>query len=97
MDLENVDDEPGHGGNVIIRFGLTAAHPDIVPIQVNHEEDEPEMASDEDEFLLDNGNFGHDGIFSVGHTFLNATNVRDAGGLFVHRRQRHNGTSSLMI
>ncbi|KAF8973258.1 hypothetical protein BDZ97DRAFT_1912814 [Flammula alnicola] len=71
--LENMDDETGHG----------------VPIQVNHEEDEPEMASDEEEFVIDNGHFHNDGIFSFGEAFINA-GLRDGGGLFVHRRHRGN-------
>ncbi|KAF8906522.1 hypothetical protein CPB84DRAFT_1675694 [Gymnopilus junonius] len=70
--LESVDPEAGHG----------------VPIQVNHEEDEPEIASDEEEFILDHGHFHNDGILSFGEAFIN-TGARDIGGLFV-RRHRSN-------
>ncbi|KAF9475538.1 hypothetical protein BDN70DRAFT_996350 [Pholiota conissans] len=74
LDLENADDEAGHG----------------VPIQVNHEEDEPEMASDDEEYVIDNGHIHNDGgIFSFGEAFFD-TGFRDGGGLFVHRRHRGN-------
>ncbi|KDR75882.1 hypothetical protein GALMADRAFT_248624 [Galerina marginata CBS 339.88] len=71
--LENIDSDPGHA----------------VPIQVNHEEDEPDLASDEEEFVIDNSHFHNDGIFSFGDAFINA-GARDIGGLFVHRRHRIN-------
>lgn len=64
-----------------------------VPIHVTHEEDEPDMASDEEEFVVDNGHFTSEGIFSFGDTFITA-GTRDGAGLFVHRRHRGNGLSS---
>jgi len=64
-----------------------------VPIQVTHEEDEPDMASDEEEFVVDNGHFTGEGIFSFGDTFITA-GTRDGPGLFVHRRHRGNGLSN---
>lgn len=60
-----------------------------VPIHINHEEDEPDMGSDEEEFVIENGNFHNDGIFSFGDAFVNP-GIRDGGGLFVHRRHRGN-------
>ena len=71
-----------HGGRFIDPFM-------VVPIHINHEEDEPDMGSDEDEFVLETGNFHHDGIFSFGDIFVNPGS-RDGGGLFVHRRHRGN-------
>lgn len=62
-----------------------------MPIQVNHEEDEPEMASDEEEYVIDHGHFHNDGIFSFGDFF--DAGLRDGGGLFVHRRNRSTGMS----
>lgn len=64
-----------------------------VPIHVTHEEDEPDMASDEEEFVVDNGHFTSEGIFSFGDTFITA-GTRDGAGLFVHRRHRGNGLSN---
>ncbi|KAF9566753.1 hypothetical protein CPC08DRAFT_814629 [Agrocybe pediades] len=72
VELENVNEEGAHG----------------IPIQVNHEEDELEMASDEEDLAIDNGIFENAGIF-FGDTFLNA-GARDLGGLFVRRRRRTN-------
>ena len=63
----------------------------VVPIHINHEEDEPDMGSDEEEFVIENGNFHNDGIFSFGDAFVNP-GIRD--GLFVHRRHRGNSIFS---
>jgi len=92
LELENINDDGIHGGtpqtsiycSIVYLMTMT-----IVPIQVNHEEDELEMASDEEDFAVENGNFENAGIF-FGDTFLNA-GARDIGGLFVHRRHRSNG------
>ena len=65
----------------------------VVPIHINHEEDEPDVGSDEEEFVLEHGNF-HDGIFSFGDVFINPGS-RDGGGLFVHRRHRGTACSHL--
>jgi hypothetical protein len=48
------------------------------------------MASDEEEYVIDNAHFHNDGIFSFGESFFD-TGFRDGGGLFVHRRHRGNG------
>lgn len=64
-----------------------------VPIHVTHEEDEPDMASDDEEFVVDNGHFAGEGIFSFGDTFITA-GTRDGAGVFVHRRHRGNGLSN---
>lgn len=48
------------------------------------------MASDEEEYVIDNGHFHNDGIFSFGEAFFDA-GIRDGGGLFVHRRNRGPG------
>jgi hypothetical protein len=64
-----------------------------VPIHVTHEEDEPDMASDDEEFVVDNGHFTSEGIFSFGDTFITA-GTRDGAGVFVHRRHRGNGLSN---
>ncbi|KAF9531661.1 hypothetical protein CPB83DRAFT_79933 [Crepidotus variabilis] len=64
MLLHNVDDEPGLG----------------VPIQVNHEDDEPDLGSEE-EFLMDQGHINPEGLIDFGHAVL-------SGGLFLQRRHR---------
>ncbi|KIM40119.1 hypothetical protein M413DRAFT_446273 [Hebeloma cylindrosporum] len=73
MALENAGEAAGHG----------------VPIHITHEEDEPDMASDEEEFVVDNGHFTGEGLFNFGDTFITA-GTRDGAGLFVHRRHRGN-------
>src|SRR5882757_4775588 len=65
----------------------------VVPIHINHEDDEPDMESDE-EFVFEPGSFNNDGIFSFGDIFVNPGS-RDGGGLFVHRRHRGNVIFSL--
>jgi E3 ubiquitin-protein ligase HUWE1 len=93
MALEDVENEAGHGGNCCSARGVRFTDPFmVVPIHINHEEDEPDMGSDEEEFVLEHGNF-HDGIFSFGDVFVNPGS-RDGGGLFVHRRHRGNGMFS---
>ncbi|KAH9485384.1 E3 ubiquitin-protein ligase ptr1 [Psilocybe cubensis] len=84
MMWEDMEDD-GDGLGLALDNADEAGHG--VPIQVNHEEDEPEMASDEDEFALDHHHFHNDGIFSFGEAFVNSA-ARDLGGLFVHRRHR---------
>ena len=94
MALEDVDNEAAHGGNCYLVRGDCFTDPFmVVPIHINHEEDEPDMGSDEEEFVLENGNFSNDGIFSFGDIFVNPGS-RDGGGLFVHRRHRGNGMFS---
>jgi E3 ubiquitin-protein ligase HUWE1 len=93
MALEDVENEAGHGGNCCFARGGRFTDPFmVVPIHINHEDDEPDMGSDEEEFVLEHGNF-HDGIFSFGDVFVNPGS-RDGGGLFVHRRHRGNGMFS---
>jgi E3 ubiquitin-protein ligase HUWE1 len=93
MALEDVENEAGHGGNCCFaRSGRFTDLLMVVPIHINHEDDEPDMGSDEEEFVLEHGNF-HDGIFSFGDVFVNPGS-RDGGGLFVHRRHRGNGMFS---
>jgi hypothetical protein len=75
-----------HKAAVLLTFFM------VVPIHINHEDDEPDVGSDEEEFLLEHGNF-HDGIFSFGDVFINPGS-REGGGLFVHRRHRGNGILS---
>ena len=90
MALEDVENEAGHGG--ICCFTRGGRFTDlfmVVPIHINHEDDEPDMGSDEEEFVLEHANF-HDGIFSFGDVFVNPSS-RDGGGLFIHRRHRGNG------
>ena len=94
MALEDVDNEAGHGGNCCFSTGRLFTDPFmVVPIHINHEEDEPDMGSDEEEFVIENGNF-NDGIFSFGDAFMNP-GIRDGPGLFVHRRHRGNDSFSL--
>ena len=94
MALEDVENEAGHGGDCCYaRSGRFTDFLMVVPIHINHEEDEPDMGSDEEEFVLEHGNF-HDGIFSFGNVFVNPGS-RDGGGLFVHRRHRGNGMFSI--
>ena len=94
MALEDVDNEAGHGGNCYFVRGDRFTDPFmVVPIHINHEEDEPDMGSDEEEFVLQSGNFNNDGIFSFGDIFVNPGS-RDGGGLFIHRRHRGNGMLS---
>ena len=93
MALEDVENEAGHGGNCCsARGGRFTDLFMVVPIHINHEEDEPDVGSDDEEFVLEHGNF-HDGIFSFGDVFINPGS-RDGGGLFVHRRHRGNGMFS---
>ena len=93
MALEDVENEAGHGGNCCsARGGRFTDLFMVVPIHINHEEDEPDVGSDEEEFVLEHGNF-QDGIFSFGDVFINPGS-RDGGGLFVHRRHRGNGMFS---
>lgn len=60
----------------------------IVPIQVNHEDDEPEMASDEEEYLIEHEHLPGDHSFGADDAFINST-LRDG---FLLRRSRGNGT-----
>lgn len=59
----------------------------IVPIQVNHEDDEPEMASDEEEYLIEHEHLPEDRPFGADDAFINST-LRDG---FLFRRSRGNG------
>ena len=66
----------------------------VVTIHIHREEDEPDMGSDEEEFVLENGNLHNDNIFSFGDAFVNP-GIRDGAGLTVHRRHRGNCVFSL--
>ncbi|KAF8070121.1 hypothetical protein FPV67DRAFT_1579109 [Lyophyllum atratum] len=67
----NIDEDEEHG----------------VPIQIIHEEDnEPdEMASDEEDYTIENGVVNGDQAFGFGDSFVNAGNRE--GGVFVQRRR----------
>jgi len=61
-----------------------------VPIQINHEVDEPDLGSDEDELLLDHGHFNNDGLIDLGNAV-----ITHGPGLFIQRRQhRSNGRTT---
>lgn len=59
-----------------------------VPIQIiHHEEEEPDMGSDEEEFVMENGVFSGEGIFNFGGGLVTTGGGRDGAGLFVSRRR----------
>jgi hypothetical protein len=59
----------------------------LVPIQVNHEDEEQDLASDEEELLLDQGQFHNNGFFDFGNAVITTATHQ---GVFFQRRQRGN-------
>ncbi|TFK44714.1 hypothetical protein BDQ12DRAFT_730740 [Crucibulum laeve] len=67
-----------------------------VPIQVIHdEEDEPDMASDEEEYAMGDGMFNAQDVFNFGG--VDTGNARDGAGLFVPRRHRGAADDSVQV
>ncbi len=94
MILENADDDQSLGGKHIFFdcFGQHYLASILVPIQVNHEDEEQDLASDEEELLLDHGQFHNDGLIDLGNAVITA--ATHGQGIFFQRRQRGN---SLLI
>ncbi|KAF9012343.1 hypothetical protein BDQ17DRAFT_1232733 [Cyathus striatus] len=67
-----------------------------VPIQIIHDDDdEQDMASDEEEYAIENGGFSVDDVFNAGDAAMN--NTRDGSGLFVPRRHRGAADDSIQV
>lgn len=59
-----------------------------MPIQINHEDDEQDLASDEEELIIDHGRFHNDGLIDLGNAVI--TTATRGPGIFFQRRQRSN-------
>lgn len=69
------------------------------PIQIIHadEEDEPDMMSDEEEYVLENGTVAIEDVFGFGDAFINANNNREGSSLFAPRRHRGTGKRPFLL
>jgi len=85
MILENGDEEQGLGGKHSFCINSTHSQKDLVSIQINHEEDEPDLASDEED-PLGQGHLNNDDMIELGNAVITAAG--QGPGLFIQRRFR---------
>lgn len=96
---EDIDDEDDHGGKVPSKIYRNRLKVAIVPIQIIHHEEDPDMASDDEGLRFEGGVFSAEAGFPFGAPFINITAGRDPAPMFLSRRSRSGRviTSQILI